>query len=158
MNRTLLAAAAALTLVIPAAAQAEIVPQKSIADVSLGASEADVRGALGKSPRVKTQTDDFSKVRTYTYGKTKVTFRQDEGGDYIVFAITTVSKSEKTDDGVGVGSTEAAVKKDVSRVKCETFARLRTCHVGAFRAGRVVTDFTIESGKVVRVTLGRVVD
>jgi hypothetical protein len=44
-------------------------------------------------------------------------------------------------------------------VKCQTLAAVRDCHVGAFRAGRRVTDFILgPDGRVTRVTIGFVID
>jgi hypothetical protein len=80
-----------------------------------------------------------------------------QGNDRVT-SITTTGRRERTSEGVGVGSSERTVESEVSRVKCETIAGVRTCHVGAFRAGRRVTDFLIRNGKVSRVTVGIVID
>jgi hypothetical protein len=73
--------------------------------------------------------------------------------------MSTTSKKERTSKGVGVGSTEASVKKNVPKVKCVTEFGTRHCHVGEFLAGKVVTDFFIsKKHRVKRVVIGRVID
>ena len=63
-----------------------------------------------------------------------------------------------TERGVGVGSSERAVRAKVGHVRCETIFRFRSCHVGGFTPGRRVTDFLIEAGRVTRVSIGIVID
>lgn len=155
MKKALLATT--LLLVFAATAGADILVQKSIGGVKLGATEAQVRSDRGAPNRTRTKHDDFSIVHVWTYDTLEVTFRQG-AKVFEASAITTSSKQEQTGSGVGVGSDEASVKGGLPRVKCETIARVRSCHVGSLRAGRIVTDFLIKKGKVSRVTLGRVLD
>lgn len=72
--------------------------------------------------------------------------------------ITTTGRRERTSRGVGVGSTERAVRTRVRNVRCETVAGSRSCHVGSFRPGRRVTDFKIRRGRVYEVVIGFVID
>jgi hypothetical protein len=46
----------------------------------------------------------------------------------------------------------------VRGLHCATESAIRHCHLGTYRAGRIVTDFFIRSGKVWRIVLGRVQD
>ena len=85
-------------------------------------------------------------VRVFFQGATNVT------------SVETTGLGDRTSKGVGVGSSEAAVKARVPGVKCETIVGFRSCHTGAFEAGKRVTDFRIAGGKVDRVVVGIVVD
>lgn len=63
-------------------------------------------------------------------------------------------KRVRTADGVGVGSTEAEVKRKVRGVKCSQGG----CRVGRDVGGATVTDFGIKNGEVSWVALGKVFD
>src|SRR4051794_1365029 len=146
-----------LSLLIAAPPGAKIVVQKSIAGVKLGMTAQEVRGVLGTPDAVSYPKNEIQgSVKVYRYGKTKITFPRGANGK--AQSVSTTSRKQKTAGGVGVGSTEAAVKADVSGVKCESFGGLRSCHVGALKPGRKVTDFILSAGKVTRVTLGIVID
>ena len=145
-------------LALPGVASAEIVPQKSIAGVRLGMTQAKVKEIKGEPSSTKRGSNDFGPFTQYRYPKLTITFKTGECGDLEVVNIRTTSAGEETSSGVGVGSTEAAVKKGVRRVKCETIAGFRSCHVGSFTPGRTVTDFAIKRGKVTFVNLGIVID
>ena len=75
-----------------------------------------------------------------------------------VSTVSTSGRGDRTVRGVGVGSTEAAVRTRVRGVRCETIAGTRSCHTGRFRVGEIVTDFLIRGGNVRRVAVGRVLD
>ena len=59
---------------------------------------------------------------------------------------------------MGVGSSQAAVRRRVPGVRCETIAGSRSCHTGRFEAGERITDFLIRRGTVRRVSVGVVID
>jgi hypothetical protein len=143
-------------LLLPAGtANALIQIDRGIAGARLGASRADVRAALGKPAKVKSGSNDFGRYVQYTYGGgIRVTFQ----GRTHVTSVETTGLGDRTSRGIGVGSTEAAVKARVRGVKCETFASLRSCHTGNLLPGRRVTDFRIVGGKVDRVVVGLVSD
>jgi hypothetical protein len=146
----------ALLLALAAPAQARIVPQRSIAGVRLDMTQAQVRAAAGEPSAVERGRNDFGPFTQFVYrGKRlTVTFQ----GDDAVTAVATTSRAERTRSGVGAGSSERAVRRGVRGVQCETFFRIRSCHVGSFTAGRKVTDFLMRRGRVARVTLGYVID
>jgi hypothetical protein len=149
-----LAAAAFATIALPASASATIAPQRGIGGANLDMTQAQVRAKLGKPDKVAAPTSPiFGRYTTWFYGGTSVDmFRT---GDRKVFNVSTVSKSEKTTTGVGIGSTVAAVKKGVKRVNCDQ----THCWVGRFEGGNKVTDFQLSAkGRVVRVTIGYVLD
>ena len=143
-------------LLLPAGtANALIQIDRGIAGARLGASRADVRAALGKPSKVKSGSNDFGRYVRYTYaGGIRVTFQ----GRTHVTAVETTGLGDRTSRGIGVGSSEAAVKARVRGVRCETFASLRSCHTGNLLPGRRITDFRIVGGKVDRVVVGLVID
>lgn len=157
MSRTTLAALAAFltALAVPAAAQAMVQLDRGIAGARLGNSQAEVRAALGKPARVIEGSNDFGPFVSFRYrGGLSVNFQ----GRKRVSSVSTSGRGDRTAAGVGVGSSESAVKAKVKGVKCETVAGSRSCHTHEFTAGRRVTDFLIGGGKVKRITVGRVLD
>lgn len=148
----------AATLLLPAAAGAEIVPQESIAGVQIGMSQAEVREVLGAPKKTKKVVNEIAgDLRQWSYGQTSVTFDSTEK-DAEVMTVTTRSRSEKTEDGIGVGSTKAAVRQKVAKAKCRTEKHYDHCFVGSYTPGEVITDFSMSGGKVSRVMIGLVID
>lgn len=151
----LIAATAALAL--PTAANAVIVPQRSIAGVSLGMSEDEVTDLLGRPSDVNRGSNDFGRFTELIYRRQRL--RVILQGREEVTSVTTTSRSERTRRGnVGVGSSERAVRRHVRGVRCRTVLNFRSCVVGRETAGRTVTVFRIRRGRVARVTLGIVID
>jgi hypothetical protein len=143
-----------ILLAFPASAAARIVPQRGIAGANLDMTQQQVFDKLGKPDRVShPRSPIFGRYTTWFYGRTSVDmFRT---GDKKVFNLSTTSRSQKTSTGVGVGSTAAAVKKGVRRVRCDQ----QHCYVGRFEGGEKVTDFALsKTGRVTRVTIGYVLD
>jgi hypothetical protein len=153
---TPIAAVALLTpLGAPAAAEALIQVDRGIAGARLGNSRAEVRAALGSPASARSGSNDFGPFLQWRFkGGITVIFQ----GRREVSTVTTTGRGDRTARGVGVGSTEAAVKARVRGVRCETSFGTRSCHTGRFTVGEVVTDFLIRNGKVTRVTIGRVLD
>jgi hypothetical protein len=157
LPRSAIAAAAAATLLLAASpAHAVIRPQKGMAGVRLGMSQTQMRGVLGTPVRTKQGQNDFGPFTQFIYPHSiTVTFQ----GNRHITGISTRGRTEKTLRGVGVGSSETAVKQKVGHVRCETIAGTHTCHVGSFLAGHRVTVFLISKhGFVVSVTVGFVLD
>ena len=149
------ALAALAALALPAAAPALIQVDKGIAGARLDNTRAEVRAALGKPARTRSGTNDFGPWLRYEYrGGIHVLFQ----GRVRVSAVTTTGRGDRTARGVGVGSTEAAVRRRVRGVRCETIVGSRSCHTGRFTAGEIITDFLLRDGKVWRVSVGRVID
>lgn len=156
MRPRLLAGVLFLALALVPVAGAAIVVNKGIGGVTIGLTEAQVRGKLGDPASVKRGSNDFGPYTTLRY-KTpaiRVTFQGNVGAT----AIETTSPGQRTASGVGVGSAEAQVRAKVAGVRCETESGFRHCYVGAFLPGRRVTDFWIKRGKVTRVVVGIVID
>ncbi len=156
--RTLLlstAAAATAALALPAAAPALVQVDRGIAGARLGNTIAQVQAALGRPASVRNGRNEFGRFRQETYGGGIAVFYQ---GGRSVSSVATVGLGDRTASGVGVGSSESAVRRGVRGVRCETISGFRSCHTGQFRAGRRVTDFSLRRGKVTRVTVGLVID
>jgi hypothetical protein len=148
-------AAAIATAALPAAAPALVQIDKGIAGARLGNTVAQVQAALGRPARVANGSNDFGRFRQETYAGGIVVFYQ---GSRTVTSVLTTGLGDRTAKGVGVGSNEADVRAKVPGVRCETTAGSRSCHTHSFTPGRRVTDFFLKRGKVVRVTVGFVVD
>jgi hypothetical protein len=146
-------------LAVPAAAGAEIVPQKGIRGIEVDMTIAQVRAGAGAPTRFRSVRDPFvGRTRRWDYGLTTVLFSSTRS-NATVRSITTRSVRERTTAGVGVGSTRSAVRRKVAGVRCLVEFTYDHCFLGRFTAGQIVTDFAISRrGKVSRVTVGRVLD
>jgi hypothetical protein len=149
------AIAGVAALALPGAAAALVQIDKGIAGARLGNTVAQVHAALGRPGRVANGSNDFGRFRQETYAGGIVVFYQ---GARTVTSVVTTGLGDRTAKGVGVGSTEAAVRANVPGVRCETVAGSRSCHTHSFRPGRRVTDFFFRRGRVARVTVGFVID
>jgi hypothetical protein len=147
----LAAVAAALVLGFGAGvAQAMIVPQRSIAGITLEMSKAQVRAKLGAPPRVRRGRNDFGAWTQFVYPRVDVTFQSGNA----VTALQTTSPKERTVRGAHVGSTKAELRARVRGLKCEP----GHCFLGSFTAGKRVTDFFLRRGRVTRIVVGFVID
>src|SRR3954454_6478618 len=119
-----LAAAAAATLGAAPAADAMVQIDRGIAGARLGNTRAQVRAALGKPSEGVSGSNDFGPFVSFRYrGGLTVNFQ----GRTKVSSASTTGRGDRTASGVGVGSSEAAVKARVKGVKCETTAGSRSC-------------------------------
>ena len=146
---------AASALALAPAVDAAIVSQRAMAGVSLGMTRAQVARNAGKPLRVEHQNNEFGSLTRLVYpGSITVDFQ----GNRTVTAVWTTGKKERTARGVGVGSTRAQVLRLVPGARCETTAGFAHCFVGSFEPGKRVTDFILDRGRVIRVTVGFVID
>jgi hypothetical protein len=156
-RRTLLSSLAviAAALIAPTAAPALIQVDRGIAGARLTNSQAEVRAALGKPARVIRGRNIFGPTLTYRYRGGITVFFQ---GRRNVTAVFTTGRGDRTIRGVGVGSTEQAVRNRVPGVRCDSVAGTRSCHTNEFEPGQRVTDFRIRNGRVDRVSVAFVID
>jgi hypothetical protein len=147
---------AASAFVAPASASAVIQLDQGIGGVRLDNTAAQVRTALGKPDQVRRGRNTFGRFTRYSYTPESITVIF-QGGSKVT-SVATEGVGDRTTRAVGVGSRERTVDQRVRGVKCETIARIRSCHTGDFRPGRRVTDFLIRRGRVTRVTVGIVID
>ena len=105
MRRTLALLLAGAVLALPATAAATIRPQKGMSGLWLGMTKAQVQSKLGRP------------IGTgggrYYYARVWVGFRLGRAAE-----ITTTRSSERTASGIGVDSTEAAVRRAYPSVTC----------------------------------------
>ena len=143
-------------LVVAAPAQAMIQIDRGIAGARLDNTRAEVRAALGKPSSVRRDMGIFGPTELFRYrGGLRVLFL---GSRPRVVGVFTTGRGDRTIRGVGVGSSERAVRRRVPGVRCETIAGTRSCHTNEFLAGERVTDFQIRGGKVRRVSVAIVID
>lgn len=150
-------AAVASLLLLAASASATIVPQRGMKGVRLDMTDRQVRDRLGRPDRIVFRRDQIiGRTKVYHYGRTTFLFTVERPR---VLDIATTSPKERTSRGIGVGSSEAAVRAKVPRVRCKTEFGYHHCYVGTWLPGRRVTDFAISrTGRVKRVTIGFVID
>ena len=117
-------------------------------------SQTNVRALLGNPRRVVRGTNDFGPFVEFRYSGLRIAF---QGRERVTF-LSTTRRSERTPTGVGVGSTERAVRRGVRGVRCRTEVGARLCLVGRQLPGRRVTAFFLERGRVTRVDVGFVID
>jgi hypothetical protein len=124
------AALATVVCAVPAVAAPErdalIRPGVGIGKVRLGMTEAQVRRALGRPFAVRRRSAGFGRVRVelqFEDGNTFVTLTRRRGVLRVV-GVSTVKRSERTPQGVGVGTSERRLARVYgSRLRCE---RLKT--------------------------------
>ncbi len=131
-------------------ARATIVPQRSIAGVTLEMTKAQVRAKLGTPARVRRGRNDFGAWTQFVYPRVEVTFQSGNA----VTGLQTTSPKERTARGAHVGSTKAELLARVRGLKCEP----GHCFLGSFTGGKRVTDFFLQRGRVTRIVVGFVID
>jgi hypothetical protein len=139
---------------VGAVGEGRVVPQKGIAGVRLGLTQAQVKARVGLPAKVERGSNEIGSYTTYRYRTYRVTFF----GGRNVTQVATLSPRERTAAGVGVGSTRAAVVANVAGARCLRELGYDHCYVGTWKPGRVVTDFALEGGRVTRISIGYVID
>jgi hypothetical protein len=160
--RVLLVSLAVLGLcAVPAGAT--IVPGKGMAGVELDDCRDAVAAELGKPDSTVTRTDFAGryKVSSYRARGLKITFRPGESCARAV-AIFTSKGEERTAEGVGKGTRRSTLRARLRGERCRPYRvprRVRSCTIGSFRPGTVVTDFRIDSkARVSSVSVALVID
>jgi hypothetical protein len=156
-----LAAACLVTLVWVGGASALIVPQKSIAGIELNMTRPEVKDKKGQPDRIVHGTNDFGPYTQFIYrnanGKLMASFQGNQG----VTGIFTNRATQKTAEGIHVGSPESALHDAYPHLHCRTESSdFRHCWTGRFRAGHKVTDYRIRmsTGNVKSITVAFVID
>jgi hypothetical protein len=142
-------------------AAALIVPQHSIARVELTMTRPEVRAKKGEPDRVKHGMNDFGAFTEFTYrngyGKLRVTFQGNAGAT----AVFTNRRTQRTAEGIHVGSTETKLHDAFPGLHCRTvLGSFRHCWTGRFRPGHRVTDYRIRmaTARVKTILVGFVID
>ena len=156
-----LAVACLVTFVWVGVASALIVPQRSIARIELNMTRPEVKDKKGDPDRIVHGTNDFGHYTQFIYrnanGKLMATFQGNMGAT----GVWTNRETQKTAEGVHVGSPESALHDAYPRLRCRTESSdFRHCWTGRFSAGHRVTDYRIgiASGNVKSVTVAFVID
>ena len=134
--------------------EGRIVAQQGIAGVRLGMTQNEVKAKAGLPRKIERGRTDIGSYTTYRYRAYSVTFFSGRRATQV----ETVSPVERTRAGVGVGSTRSTVAGTVPRTRCAEENGVDHCYVGIWKPGMTVTDFSIRSGRVWRITIGYVVD
>ena len=140
MRRTLALVLAGAALALPTAATATIRPQHGMSGVVLGMTKAQVQARLGRPI-------GQGGGRLY-FARVSVGFRAGRATE-----ISTTRSTERTASGLGVDSSEAAVRRDFPRAVCAPWSVYRRCRFGLGRPGTRATDFTLGRGRVLQITI-----
>ncbi len=155
LSRLGLGVAIALAALVSAqSASAVIIPQKGMAGVRLGMTRAKVRAVLGSPKTIFKGKNEFGSFTSFNYARVQVSFQ----GNQRVTNLRTQHREEKTRGGVGFGTTERLLRARVRGLRCKTEYGFRHCWLGAFLAGRRVTNFMLSGGRVSRIDIGFVID
>ena len=150
MNRRFLAVSAALgaAAVLAAPASADVIkPGVRMAGVKVGESATQVKAKYGKPDRTRSDADN---AYTYWYKsrRLEIAFQNDK-----ISQISSKSRLDRTDNGLGRGSKLAAVRKGLFNEKCSsdnTYCEIFTKNLQRH------TGFALKNGVVVRVDVGYV--
>ena len=138
-----------------AAGAGSLAVQKGIHGVRLGMTQAQVKATAGTPRKVERTTTELGSSTIYRYRTYSVTFFNGTR----VSQVDTQSVVERTTNGIGVGSSRAAVAAKVSGAKCVKEIGYDHCYVGTWKAGSTITDFAIGAGgRVWRISIGYVID
>jgi hypothetical protein len=141
-------------LLFAPSAEAVIQLDRAISGARLGNSKAEVRTALGNPRRVINRAGEFGPTTEFRYrGGLRVIFLSGR-----VTLAGTTGLGDRTRRGVGVGSSEQAVRDKVPGVTCETFEGTRICSRGAEQPGERGTFFFLRQNKVTRIDVAILID
>jgi len=140
MRRLLAICAVGIALLAANPAVATIRPQKGMSGLWLGMTKAQVQGKLGRP--IGTGGGRFYYARVW------VGFRLGR-----VVEISTTRSTERTASGVGVDSSEAAVRSSYPSVACAPSGGFRRCRLGSGKPGTRATDFLLGHGRVLQISV-----
>lgn len=140
MRRLLAIAVAGVLLLAVEPATATIRPQYGMSGIVLGMTKAKVRSRLGAP--IGTGAGRFYYARVW------VGFRLGR-----VTEVTTTRSTERTASGIGVGSSEASVRRVYPSVVCGPSGGFRRCRLGTGKPGTRATDFLLGHGLVLQLTV-----
>jgi hypothetical protein len=142
MRRLLALLVAGFSLLAIEPATATIRPQHGMSRVAIGMTKLQVRSRLGGP--IGTGGGRFYYARIW------VGFRLGRATE-----ITTTRSTERTASGVGVDSSEAAVRGAYPSVVCASAGGFRRCRLGSGKPGTRATDFLLGHGRVIQVSVQR---
>jgi len=142
MRRLLAVTVVGIALLTVEPAAATIRPQHGMSRVVLGMTKAQVRARLGAP--IGTGGGRFYYPRVW------VGFRLGR-----VTEVTTTRPTERTASGVGVDSSETAVRAAYPSIVCASAGGFRRCRIGSGEPGTRATDFLLGHGRVLQVSVQR---
>ena len=155
MNRLAATLIAVASLAFASAANAEIVPGKGIAGISLGQTQAKVHDVAGEPLHVARRSDEFGKTIIWSYLRLNVDFRNGKR----VTTVTSFSRTERTALDIGVGSTEAQLVEAYPSATCRTEPAggkvFRSCFLSRGTSPGPITAFAIRGSRVDHVQVTR---
>jgi hypothetical protein len=137
MKKRVALVAIVFTLAIPAVAGGTIVIGDGMFGVRLGATMGQVRHALGRP----SQVDHRAGASAWSYDALGLVV--DFSTNRRVHDLSTISPSQRTPNGVGVGSSEIALMRLVPGVHCSPRAHDSQDVDCTVASGNVVTDFQL---------------
>jgi len=143
----------------PASAGAAIIPGRGVAGLKLGASTAQVRAILGKPATLQHNSGG---EQNWLYDKNPVDWVTlvAKGSRTTVEGIETSDKTQKTPQGVGPGSSMAALKKAYPHLTCKKGwlgVPFTSCWIlTSVAAHRIPTNFVLFKRKVDTVDIGQI--
>jgi hypothetical protein len=140
----------------PAPLAGRIVVQASIDRLALGMSPTEVRRIYGEPEAVKhySESETGKPIDDWVYRRRSLVaeFREVRDGRLSLAGITTFSRRQRTESGIGVGSTEAELTREIDGADCgETDPGERWCTVGGGGRDAAQTVFVLRRGKVTEV-------
>ena len=131
-----------------------VVIQQGIAGLRLGMTQAQVKAKVGLPRKVERWKSEIGPSTIYRYRTYSVTFFAGQR----VTQLSTVSRKERTAQGIGVGSPIDAVAQ-VAGVRCTSGVRLQALLRRALGSGRQGHGLRAEQeSQIVRISIGYVID
>ena len=146
--------AAASGLLLASTSGADAAVDKSIAGIELDFTAADVKRSLGEPDARIGAESPFGRTVKYRYRAEHLTVSMERASKR-VFSVFTRSAAERTDTGVGVGSTEDELRDGLSEEQCgERRGRLHYCLTSPTSGSQSI--FRLRRGRVSSVELRKV--
>ena len=124
-----------------------------IAGIELGMNVNEVIAAKGDPDANRVvELAGGQQQRVLAYGKTKALF---SSADYDAhpWEIFTTSRSQRTEEGAGVGWTEERLRRAVDRVHCGSPGGFRVCAIGPIRHSQATFYVSKRTRRVTRVSI-----
>ena len=132
-----------------------LVPGKSLACVSLGMTQAQVKAVAGAPRSTSKTTGCCGRILSFVYPGFTVSFPGQDAAFKGVGWVWTTSHAYRTATGVGIGSTKAQLLAGVKGVRCGAFHLASTfCIVGKAVDDPKQTLFALRNGRVAWERLG----
>ncbi len=151
----------------PAAARAEVVPGKGMLGIEVGMTRAQVVAAAGEPTSSGERPDPITLTHVQLYyarPAVRVIMRPGRDRNLVVSSVSTRRGRERTAKGIGVGSTEGALRRSLAGERCRTDRyggrASRQCWIGPYDPGTLTTVFAIapRTRIVITVLIGIVID